>query len=179
MNSTAAILIGAFLATAGWLFTGYRLRVLARKQYTITAMMQANFNEAFFAYRIEIAPYIRHGACPKDMRDGDYEELRAAFRFILNHYEFMCAGLRNGDFDEKLIKDSERGTYIALYECCNSYIWDLRTSRERMTVYEHLEWVYWRWKNPPRWAGRMIEFALGRPGFSRQPKALASQPDKR
>lgn len=168
MPPEIAILIGAASATAGWLYTARRSRNLAKKQHTINVMLQANFNRDFLAARANIAPYLKSGSCPEEILNGEDEELCKNFRDILNHYEFVCAGLRNGDFDEKLIKDSERGTYLALYSCCQKYIWQLRDGRHRMTIYEHLEWVHNRWKvKPPNKFIRFIEFIRGKPFYGR------------
>ncbi len=76
--------------------------------------------------------------------DGD-PELVDAVRRVLNHYEFIAAGLRNGDFDEPLVKDTERSTIVNLYSGSKKYIWTLRNDRNRMSLYEHLEWLHARW----------------------------------
>ncbi|MEC5324427.1 DUF4760 domain-containing protein [Aurantimonas sp. A3-2-R12] len=168
MTPEYAILIGAALATTGWLYAARRARTLAKKQHTINVILQTNFNARFLDARAKIAPHLKAGTCPPDIMNGADEDLRANFRDILNHYEFVSAGLRNGDFDEKLVKDSERGTYISLYTCCEAYIWHLRDGRKRMTIYEHLEWVHRRWhKKPPNKFTRAIERVRGRPFYGK------------
>lgn len=168
MTPTYAILLGSILATVGWLYSARRARLLSRKQHTTSVILQANFNAQFLAARGAIAPHIKAGTCPQEVIDGGNEELRAHFRQILNHYEFVAAGLRNGDFDEKLLKDSERATYVQLFRCCQNYIWAMRDSRDRMTLYEHLEWVHRRWTDaPPRFAQRQWEFVKGRPVYGK------------
>ena len=168
MSTEIAILIGAVLATTGWIYSGRRARTLAKKQHTINVILQANFNEKFLEKRAKIAPHMKNGCCPDGMLDGSEEELRVNFRDILNHYEFVSAGLRNGDFDEKLIKDSERSTYINLYKCCEKYIWNLRSGRKRMAIYEHLEWVHDRWeKSPPNFLVCFVEWSRGKPFYGK------------
>ena len=112
MTPQTAILIGAILATVGWLYASRRTRTLSKKQHTINVILQANFSENFLLKRSNITPFLKEGNCPDDVLNGENESLRGNFRDILNHYEFVSAGLRNGDFDEKLIKDSEEHTYI-------------------------------------------------------------------
>lgn len=132
-------------------------------------MLQAGLNERFLSARATIAPHLKQGACPEDMLKGENEELRDKFRLILNHYEFVAAGLRNGDFDERLVRDSERGTFIALFKCCEPYIYALRDHRTRMAIYEHLEWLYERWEtSPPNKAQRAIERVRGSPLYGRR-----------
>ncbi len=168
IDSSLAVLIGAGAATTGWLYTARRSRTLAKKQHTINVILQTNFNKEFLDSRAAIAPHLKNGSCPDDVINGANDELRRHFRNILNHYEFVSAGLRNGDFEEKLVKDSERGTYIALYRCCEKYIWSVRDSRKRMTIYEHLEWIHNRWEaKPPGRIQRTIERVRGRPFYGK------------
>lgn len=166
MDSSTAVLIASALATTGWLYTARRARTLSKKQHTINAILQSNFNDRFLNSRAEISPHLRAGKCPEDLLTGGDENMVRSFRNILNHYEFLSAGIRNGDFDERLVKDSERGTFIALFSCCESYIWKLRNSRKRQTIYEHLEWIHDRWETrPPGMITRAIEWMIGRPFY--------------
>lgn len=163
MNTEAAILTAAGFATIGWWYTARRARRLARKQHTISVMLQASFHNEFRAALALIAPHLKKGECPIDP-DGQDEPLRAAFRFALNHYEFIAAGLRNGDFDETLIRDSERGTILSLVNSCEKLIYKLRDERDRQSIYEHLEWLRRRWeKKPPGRCQRGIEWCISRP----------------
>lgn len=163
MATETAILIGAALATLGWLHTGRRQRLLARKQHTINIMLQASFNKEFREALAEIAPYIKEGKCP-DLFEDQNESLRKSMKMALNHYEFVAAGIRGGDIDEKLLKDSERGTIVTLSKTCEKFIYGLRSSRHRQSVYEHLEWLQARWEGPPtRGWQRIIETFRARP----------------
>jgi hypothetical protein len=53
--ATTAILVGAFAATIGWLYTGRRARMLSRKQQTITVILNSSSNERFIGQRDKIA----------------------------------------------------------------------------------------------------------------------------
>lgn len=55
MQTTTAILVGAFAATIGWLYTARRARMLSRKQHTITVILNASSNERFISQRDKIA----------------------------------------------------------------------------------------------------------------------------
>lgn len=163
MEPQTAILVGASLATCGWLYTARRARTLARKQHTINVILQANFNSNLREAKAVIADAIKTGPCP-DLRSPDHKELRDCFRLVANHYEFISAGLRNGDFDERLIRDIERAQILSLFEFAIDFIWQLRDARRRLTIYEHLEWLHGRWeKCPPEWHQRCLERALDRP----------------
>ena len=72
--------------------------------------------------------------------------------------------MRNGDFDERLVRDSQRSAILVLFETAKSMIWTLRNDRSRMSLYEHLEWLHRRWQaRPPRRRQIIWEALLGRP----------------
>ncbi len=168
INTELAILTGAALASIGWIYTARRARTLSKKQHTINVILSANFNNDFLKKREKIAHYVKDKTCPKEIINGQDPDLKAVFRDILNHYEFVSAGLRNGDFDEKLIKDSEKSTYISLFECCEDYIWSLRDNRHRMSIYEHLEWLHNRWQvKPPNRFIQICEAIRGKPFYGK------------
>ena len=111
MDTSTAALVGAALATCGWLYTARRARTLSRKQHTVTVMLQASLNKEFRDALLVISDAMKNGACP-DLEADENKELRFSMRFVTNHYEFVAAGLRNGDFDERLVRDSERGVIV-------------------------------------------------------------------
>jgi hypothetical protein len=115
MEGPTAVLIGAGLATCGWLYSARRARTLSRKQHTVNVMLQASFNEDFRASIDLIAEAMKRGKCP-DLQTGDNDALNKALMLVTNHMEFIAAGLRNGDFDESLVKDSWRGQTLVLFE---------------------------------------------------------------
>jgi Domain of unknown function (DUF4760) len=163
MQPQIAILIGAALATVGWLYTARRARALSRKQHTVNIMLQASLNKDFRDTLDRIGPYLRRKNLP-DLENNEYQELKLDVRMIGNHYEFMAAGVRNGDFDERLLRDSERGTIVMLFEGLEAHVWQLRNSRSRMAIYEHLEWLHGRWtQKRPAWWQRALEWCIGRP----------------
>jgi Domain of unknown function (DUF4760) len=164
MDTATAALIGAGFATTGWLYTARRARSLSRMQHTVSVMLQASFNKEFQEAACKIRPYPRDGCCPEDDLTEENAKLREAFRRVLNHYEFLAAGLRNGDFDERLVRDSERGTILLLFRACKQVIWKIRDDRSRLSIYEHLEWLCRRWdEKPPGFTQRFCEWVAGRP----------------
>lgn len=148
MSPAIAILIAASLATLGWLYTARRARNLARKQHTINVIFQANLNEHLRGALHDVMTMVREGPCPDLFAEGNVER-RKSFQAIANHFEFIAAGIRNGDFDEKLVIDSQRGTMLTFFEWAHDFIWRLRDTRRRATTYEHLEWLHGRWEKRP------------------------------
>jgi hypothetical protein len=161
METSTAGLIAAGLATCGWLYAARRARTLSRKQHTITVLLQANFNQDFQSHIKTIRAFLIAQNLPANL--DDQEDVHLAARRLLNHYEFIAAGLRNGDFDERLVMDSERSAILRLYQACKPYIWSLRTDRNRMSIYEHLEWLHVRWTKEVGIFQRFCEWAMQRP----------------
>ena len=158
-----AVLIGTGAATVGLLYTARRARTLSRKQHTVNAMLQANLNVQFRDNQRMVAEALALGPCP-DLRLNEHEQLRAAFQFVANHFEFLAAGLRNGDFDEVMVRDSHRGSIVNLFEKSQDFIYKLRDARSRQTLYEHLEWLHRRWQvKPPSHVQLFFEWCVGHP----------------
>jgi len=168
MTTDTAVLMAAGLATLGWLYTGRRARTLSRKQHTINILTQASFNKDWRDAMERISPILKDKKLP-DLAAEPNGANAGAIRMVLNHYEFIAAGLRNGDFDESLVRDSQRGTILTLVEVCGPHIYNLRNSRQRQSVYEHIEWLSSRWTtNKPGWVRRCAEWCRGRPFSGRR-----------
>lgn len=167
-----AILIGAVLATIGWLYSARRARMLSKKQHTMTLMITSNFNDGFLNDRKIISPFLlKTLKMPENFITIEEIEIQTALRRVLNHYEFVCAGIRNGDIDEELFKLSERGTITMVYSNMEEYILRLRNKRDRQLIYEHLEWLYNRWNREKIgcWQG-VLEKVRARPFYKNNPK---------
>lgn len=65
---------------------------------------------------------------------------------ILNHYEFIASGIREGAFDEKIYKRMQYGLVTRDWESLNGYIADLRKARAHKTLFQEFEWLGKRWK---------------------------------
>ncbi|MGF1624671.1 MAG: DUF4760 domain-containing protein [Alphaproteobacteria bacterium] len=164
-----AILIGAALATAGWLYTARRGRTLARKQHTINIMLKGNFDERLRSAHKQIADHIRAHTTFPEPKAPEFQALLPDLRLILNHYEFIAAGIRRGDVDERLVIDAERGTILSLFEKSETYIFSTRTNRRNQALYEHLEWLHVRWeKSPPVRVVCACEWFKGSPFYGRR-----------
>lgn len=174
VSAPTVALIGVVLATTGWLYTARRSRNLNRKVHTFNALLQTSFNDKYHKELALIRPYVRKDELPKFGDDEDKCELRSAFVFILNHYEFIAAGIRNGDISERLLKDSERGTVIRIFETARKFIASTRDARGRRTTFEHIEWLYVRWKEePPGIWQQFIEWLIQRPLYHNRHRWVA------
>ena len=163
LPTVVGITFAAGLTTVGWLYSARRVRTLSRKQHTFTAL-NASFNHDY-QEAMQLIGSVAQANRPLDFNDPDSAK---KIKFILNHYEFLAAGIRNGDISEKLLRDSERGTVVHLYEITEGYIQKIRESRKRKVIFEHITWLVERWHYKPvsNWH-KLLETALGRPFYHR------------
>lgn len=163
VQAPVAVVIGVICATTGWIYTARRSRSLFRKQHTFNALLQASFNEKFQECAKMVRPHIRGKGFP-DLFAKENEKLHDAVIVLLNHYEFVAAGIRNGDIAERLFKDSECSSVTRLFSASTQLIAHLREERKNRAIFEHLDWVYDRWEErPPSLPQKIIEWAVARP----------------
>ena len=161
-----AIFIGAGTATIGWVYTARRARTLSRKQHTFNALLQMSMTKEFEDKTAKIRPYVRDNAVP-----ANDHNLNDDVMWLLNYYEFLAAGIRNGDIDEQLLYDSEYGFILAFYEASTDYREGIRKKRQLQDIYAHLDWLYSQWKsNRPNSLQQFVEFVWGRPLHDWPPK---------
>lgn len=160
------IALSAILATTGWLYTARRARSLARKQHTINLIVTQAFDVPMRDAQGKIAIAFKGNNVVPPVGSPEYETLLPSLRLVLNHFEFIAAGIRRGDIDERLIIDAQRGTILSVYEKSEKHIFAIRNSRRRSALYEHLEWLHGRWeRKPPGRIKRACEWGMARPFY--------------
>ncbi|MGE3265302.1 MAG: DUF4760 domain-containing protein [Methylocystis sp.] len=144
----------------GWVYTARRARDLSRKQHTCNVILHSSLDRGLNEASAKLVPLIKNGDIDS-LQEGTVE--REAFRLMANHYEFLAAGIRNGDLDERLMRDCLHAQLIEFYYKSSNFIWMQRDIRRRQTTYEHLEWVYLRWeKAKPEFYQRWLERLLSK-----------------
>ncbi len=119
-------------------------------------------DKEFREMQSRLAESIRNNKRP-EFENNDERSTTEDYKTVLNYFEFIAAGVRNGDFDETLLKDSFRGTIVKLFEICESEIWSLRNRRERQSIYEHIQWLHGRWTKKPSRTQKALKFCRGKP----------------
>ena len=173
LPAAAVGLIAASFATLGWVYILRRNRALSRKQHTFNALLQVSFNPLYHEHMATIRQFVVSGELPEILKDEHAKE-RRSLQFVLNHYEFIAAGFRNGDISERLLRDSERGTIVRLFQVSGKYVASVRDERARRVTYEHLEWLYVRWheRKPTLWQ-EIVEWIIQRPLYHDSYKWIA------
>lgn len=151
LTSQEAILLSALMATVGWTRSNSLSRKLNSKQHTMSVLLKDdNLQKGLTAIR----PFVKSSKYPSVESDA-YTDWQSGLRNCLNYYEFLCAGILRKDFDEKLIKTTERYTLLTLHQYAANYIDDLRKQRpqgnntkDRNQIYRSIETIAYRWEKP-------------------------------
>ncbi|MBF7690537.1 DUF4760 domain-containing protein [Acinetobacter pollinis] len=164
-SSSILVLLGIVAAVFGWLFTSRNQVLAATRNHSIQSLMSSRFSTAY-SDRIEKANGIYERCmkagcfklkiehiCYEDNKDGchhhnkshiiSYEDKKNLF-YILNYLEFVAVGIRFGDFDEQLIKNTLGSIVVANYEFLELIIKDRQ--KNNPSNFEHITQLYNRWK---------------------------------
>lgn len=76
----------------------------------------------------------------------DNEEKNHAILDILNNYEFMASGIKEGAFDEEIYKRMKCSLIIQDWEVLDIYIQALRKREKRPKLFCEFEWLAKKWK---------------------------------
>lgn len=70
-------------------------------------------------------------------------------RYILNHWERIAVGLRQGIYDEKMLREANWNTVTRMYFQAQAYIDAVREIEKKDTYYQCLEALAKRWESKP------------------------------
>src|SRR5438105_9381882 len=77
--------------------------------------------------------------------DPDSPEYHAIMK-TLNNYEFLATGIRNGAFDEKILKRMQYSILVRDWNALCPFINELRNQKKVSTIFQEFEWLGKRWK---------------------------------
>ena len=164
MDEGIAVLLAAALATIGIGFSGRQQRSLQRRQHTYQVLDRHNDWPLFDSNLIHVGHLVRDGRVPSRDEPGREDDIER-IDFILNYYEFLSAAIWNGDIEEALVRECERGRIIRLSTTLAAYIrWNRDTFS--LTMWTHLDRLAARWEKFPTGTtglDRGLEYMLGRP----------------
>jgi hypothetical protein len=70
-------------------------------------------------------------------------------RYVLNHWERVFVGLRQGIYDEKMLRESNYNIVLKTWAQAKPYVEAVRESEQKLTYYQCLEKYAKRWKKRP------------------------------
>jgi hypothetical protein len=102
----------------------------------------------------------------KNRRSSERDINNQEKRIILEHYEYLCGGIRHGDVDENLIFFVERDYLVSEYEKFEAYI--LGIQKRQPKALENFQIIAERWRLKSRRGLLQIffEWTLHRPIFA-------------
>lgn len=74
---------------------------------------------------------------------------RRKFQYILNFYERVAVSIREGIYDEQMIKRTSFTTVIETHDIAEPLIKAIREHIKSETTYQEFEWLVKRWKARP------------------------------
>ena len=74
---------------------------------------------------------------------------RRKFQYILNFYERVAVSIREGIYNEQMIKRTSYTTVIETYDIAEPLIKAIREHMQSETTYQEFEWLVKRWKAKP------------------------------
>lgn len=152
-SNVILILLGTLAAVLGWLFTSRGQDLNSRRSHSIQTLMSSRLSEAY-ANHSNYATGVYTRLKEKNgqhyiLELEDFENLepleRNAIIYQLNYFEFIAVGIRYGDLDENLIKNTLKTIINTNIVFFGNIIADKRIKSP--TVYEHLISLNKRW-NP-------------------------------
>lgn len=146
-GQTILILLGILGAVYGWLFTTKSQYINSRKNHSIQTLMSSRLSTSYVEkFDLLNKIFIKHQNIA--LTYDQYNELNAdekmAIMYALNYYEYVSVGIRFGDLDENLIKNTLKSNILNTYTFLENVI--LHKSENTSSCLEHLKELRIRWK---------------------------------
>ncbi len=145
------VLLGILAAVLGWLFTSRGQDLTSKRSHSIQTLMASRLSEAYarhanYATGVYVDIKGKRGDSAvismAEFLDLSQEERNAIF-YQLNYFEFIAVGIRYGDLEEQLMKNTLKTIVTNNYEFFGEII---KSKQEKApNIYEHLTALYKRW----------------------------------
>lgn len=141
--------VGVMAAVCGWVIAGMINLRNSIRQHTISTLLQSRLSATYMQYADKLSRHYgdyeaRKRANPALRENATDNADILALRYILNYFEFIAIGIKRGDLDEGMLRDSLRG--ILLKNVSMSMPWIRAEQRQSARLYENLLWLHGRWK---------------------------------
>ena len=140
---------GAFILSAfGAIAIIYNNSHQAKKRATIDLVLHELTNPEIIEAKKQVAHYHDNKT---DFTQLSCEEYKAKpenghIRTVLNNYEFIAAGIKEGAFDEEIYKRVKRSILIRDWDALAAYVAEVRRRTGREKIYIEMQWLAERWK---------------------------------
>jgi hypothetical protein len=128
-ESGIAIVVSAYLASIGWLYTNHNNIKNQRKSHTMSVLIQLRNSAEYQKHRINVFSKFPMGAAVKETDlaalkrergdpasyGSDKNATLDSMIYILNYFEFISIGVKTEDLDGTMIELSLRGIFVNWY----------------------------------------------------------------
>lgn len=94
-----------------------------------------------------------HEAPGKNLRtlldDPDHKDEIDHIKYVLNHFETVGVGIKNGIYDENMVKDAWCTMMVTAYDYAQPLIESMRKKYGKDTIFQEYEHLVTRWKAAP------------------------------
>lgn len=143
---TGAFLVSAIAAIGVIIHSGRQ----SRRRATIDLTLHDNQNTALKEAKDVVAHLIHENngrltqlACDDLSKDPNNIHLL----LMLNNYEFIASGIKEGALDEEMYKRMRRSIVIRDWQAFSGYVLELRNKKNNPKVYAEFEWLAERWRS--------------------------------
>jgi len=158
MAITTAIVIAAVLATFGWLYTNRTNQLTNRRQHTFLVFHDFRLKDDLVRRIERVADLVANKDLPNPYDKNRRDDVREIDK-LLNHYEFVCAAVFNGDMDEAFVRSCEYTMITIIPKELSKYINESKA--RQATVFDNIISLADRWENcPPSKGQKFCEFFL-------------------
>lgn len=142
---TGAFALSAFGAVA----IIYNNSHQAKKRATIDLALHENANQEIKEAKDAVKKYHEQKLNFTELTCGDYNAKpeNGHVLTLLNHYEFIAAGIKEGAFDEEIYKRMKRSIIIRDWGAFSAYVIERRRCLQRDKLWAEFEWLAKRWQN--------------------------------
>lgn len=147
-GQTVLILLGILGAVYGWLFTTKSQYINTRKNHSIQTLMSSRLSSCYiekFDLLNQISSKHAHAPLTYEQYEALDENEKLAIMYALNYYEYVAVGIRFGDLDENLIKNTLRSNILSTYHFLENII--IERSKINNSCLEHLKALCQRWEH--------------------------------
>lgn len=150
-GQTVGVLIGAAAVIIGWLFTTRAQAIDSTKANTMKILMESRFSDEYSRNLkattkiFTVQRTIQGDNCclPVNVFSSSTPDEIDSINYMLNYFEFIAVGIRCGDLDEQLIRQSLRTIILTNYKFYKLIIEDKQ--KKTSSALENLTCLAKRW----------------------------------
>lgn len=151
--SNAIVFLGVLVAIGTIIYNVRTAKKTQTANFLFESRQDAQYIESLHVLKMvhRSGKSFRSYVFPNEGQTISEEEMieRRKFQYILNFYERVAVSIREGIYNEKMIKRASYTTVIETYDIAEPLIKAIREHIKTETTYQEFEWLVKRWKADP------------------------------